>query len=383
MIFTLEALNAKHGDALLLHYGKSADEARLVIIDGGPDKVFAPTMKPRLRALKDRRTPDGPLPVELLMVSHIDDDHINGVLDLVAHLADLDENSEDLPYDIRRMWHNSFEDLAGAAPADVASASTAAQPASTGAPPPAGWKIDRDSAAILASVPQGRRLRDRARALSLDVNDTPISTASGAAVEKLGGQLTFTILGPNAERLAALKKKWQAIKKKKAALKPAAFDALVAEFVDDSVANLSSIVVLARFQKKSMLLTGDARGDDLLEALERATLLKKDKPLHVNLFKLPHHGSVRNAAAVLFERITADHYVASADGLHGNPDVATLELLVTARGSARYTIHLTNPVPRAMAFLKRDQAANGRQYTVNARGAGPSIRVDLLQKFTI
>ena len=383
MIFTLEALNAKHGDALFLHYGKTADAARLVIIDGGPDKVYVPTMKPRLKALKDHRTPDGPLPVELLMVSHIDDDHINGVLDLVAELADLDENSEDLPYDIQQLWHNSFEDLADADPADTASAASAAQTASTGGPPPAGWKIGRDAAAVLASVPQGRKLRDRARALSLALNENPVSTASAASVGKLGGQLTFKVLGPNAARLAALKKKWQEIKKKKATMKPAAFDALVAEFVDDSVTNLSSIVVLATFAKKTMLLTGDARGDDILAALEAAKLLKPKKPLHVDLFKLPHHGSVHNAAAVLFDRVTADHYVASADGLHGNPDVATLKLLVAARGNDAYTIHLTNAVPAAVNFLKKDQTKNARKYKVNVRGAGPSVRVDLLDPFTL
>ena len=33
-IFTLEALQAKHGDALLLHYGDAASP-RLIVIDGG------------------------------------------------------------------------------------------------------------------------------------------------------------------------------------------------------------------------------------------------------------------------------------------------------------------------------------------------------------
>lgn len=35
-----------------------------------------------------------------------------------------------------------------------------------------------------------------------------------------------------------------------------------------SVANLSSVVVLAAVGKKRMLLTGDARGDKILEGLE-------------------------------------------------------------------------------------------------------------------
>ena len=42
-----------------------------------------------------------------------------------------------------------------------------------------------------------------------------------------------------------------------------------------------------------MLLTGDARGDDVLAGLREAGLLRRS-PLHVDVLKLPHHGSDRN-----------------------------------------------------------------------------------------
>ena len=49
--------------------------------------------------------------------------------------------------------------------------------------------------------------------------------------------------------------------------------------------------------------------------------------------------------AGLFEMITADAYVFSGDGKHGNPERATLEWLTEARGKeAEHTIHLTYPV---------------------------------------
>jgi hypothetical protein len=41
-----------------------------------------------------------------------------------------------------------------------------------------------------------------------------------------------------------------------------------------------------------------------------------------------HHGSDRNVTRRFFRRVTADHYVCSADGLHGNPDLATLIWIV-------------------------------------------------------
>ena len=63
--------------------------------------------------------------------------------------------------------------------------------------------------------------------------------------------------------------------------------------MDKSVFNLSSIVVLADSGGRRMLLTGDARGDHVLDGIEAAGLFKDDR-LHVDLLKLPHHGSDRN-----------------------------------------------------------------------------------------
>jgi beta-lactamase superfamily II metal-dependent hydrolase len=58
-----------------------------------------------------------------------------------------------------------------------------------------------------------------------------------------------------------------------------------------------------------MLLTGDARGDKILEGLEKVKLLKPRGKMHEDILKVPHHGSSRNMEPIFFERITADHYV--------------------------------------------------------------------------
>jgi hypothetical protein len=132
---------------------------------------------------------------------------------------------------------------------------------------------------------------------------------------------------------------------------------LLAAFTDSSVANLSSLVVLAEVGKKRILLTGDARGDKVLEGLELAGLLKADgkSTMHVDVFKVPHHGSDRNADPILFRRVTADHYVFSGDGEHGNPERATLQMLLDERGEDDdYTIHLTYPIDEIDVGRKAD-----------------------------
>jgi hypothetical protein len=159
----------------------------------------------------------------------------------------------------------------------------------------------------------------------------------------MGRGLSVLVAGPMKPELVKLQK--EHAKFLKAAAKKRKTRAALAAFSDASVANLSSLVVLAEAGGKRMLLTGDARGDKLVEGLELTGALDADEDMHVDIFKIPHHGSDRNMEKSVFQRITADHYVFSGDGEHGNPERDTLDMLRRARpASASYTIHLTYPV---------------------------------------
>ena len=97
-------------------------------------------------------------------------------------------------------------------------------------------------------------------------------------------------------------------------------------------------------QNKRILLTGDARGDKILQGLEKVELLKPGGKMHLDILKVPHHGSDRNMTTIFFERVTADHYVFSGNGEHGNPERETLQMLLDARGDSEFTVHLTYPI---------------------------------------
>ena len=80
MLFTLEALQANDGDCLLLHYRRPARHAgRAVLIDGGSRRRLPNVLKPRLDQLRGKSRCD----LRMVMVSHIDADHITGILDLL------------------------------------------------------------------------------------------------------------------------------------------------------------------------------------------------------------------------------------------------------------------------------------------------------------
>ncbi len=380
-MLVLEALRARFGDALLLHSGTTA-KPQLTVIDGGPPGVYNDALRPRLEALRAERGLDDrtPLDIELMMVSHIDDDHISGLLELAQKLNERRESGQPLPWRIRRVWHNSFDDILDNDDLKVGGGASTMSPASLDD------FLAPEGSLILASVPQGRQLRKLLGALTLGGNPPfkGLVSADGLAKAVTVGDLRITVVAPRKAELAALQKKWNkeiAPLLEKERSRPRLAE--IAAYVDTSVHNLSSIVVLVESQGKRILLTGDGRGDHTLAGLRSAKLLEDGK-LRLDVLKLPHHGSERNVAPDYFETVVAKHYVVSADGKFDNPDVGTLQMISAARRDDDFTIHLTYPtgefdVPRigekVETFFAGERRA-GRAYRVVARPPGElSVRV--------
>ncbi len=158
---------------------------------------------------------------------------------------------------------------------------------------------------------------------------------------KISG-LSLTVLCPFVDELEVLRKKWKQLRKK----------SITAAFKDASPYNLSSIVVLAEYDGKKALLTGDARGDKVLNGLRQTKLLKNDK-LHVDLLKLPHHGSQNNVTAEFFQQVTADTYVVSGDHVKfPNPHETAMKWLANARGNDPYVVYCTYDLPYMRKIFK-------------------------------
>ena len=377
MIFTFEALNAKKGDSLILTWG-APDKLRHLVIDGGPEGVWKQSLLPRLLELREGHEleDDEPLPLEMVMISHIDDDHINGILDL---LREIERTSPAAAYRIKTLWHNSFDEIIGNGPAEMKSRLASLE----NEVDEISDRIDH-SRAIVASVGQGRKLRAAAQGLHILLNGGFVGLVMAKrkrVTAPIAGDLKFHIIGPSEDRLQALMAAWEKDVKKNPST------ASVASFVDKSVANLSSIVVVAEFAGKTMLLTGDARGDDILAGLENAGFIDDGDTgtCHFDVLKMPHHGSDRNMTEDFLRRITADHYIFSADGEHDNPDRGTIDMLGVARKGHSFLAHFTNETMKnkagkdigktvKAALNKHGIAGMARFRAKNELG----IRVDLL-----
>lgn len=385
MRLSLEVLRARKGDCLMLHYGTTRRPG-LMIIDGGPSRVFGPELQRRVRGVRAARSlAEGkPLPVDVLMVSHVDDDHIRGLLELSRLLREQQQAQEPLLVRVRSLWHNSFDDLVDTTPEELeANARFGEASLSEHDSLPARGEID--AARVLASIPQGRSLRLDAKALrwrrNREFGGKLILASPGADPVAIGG-LELTIVGPlreDLQRLQAAHDKWLKAQERKLEKDP---EAALAAFTDRSIPNLSSLVVLVSAGGKSVLLTGDARGDRILKGLALTGLLASGpkSTLHVDVLKVPHHGSANNVTKRFFERVTADHYVLSGNGEHGNPERQTLEMILAARRSAPFDLHFTYPIEqidaeRAKDWKKQQGRERRRREKDESRGAERLTRV--------
>lgn len=360
-MFRVEMPPAGNGDCLWLEYG-DADHAHRVLIDTGWAKTY-PELRRRILALpKEHRV------FELLIVTHIDADHIQGAVPL------LQDDEVGCRFD--DIWYNGWRHLEGLAPT----------------PPP-------DILGAREGEFVGVLLEDR----GLPWNTNPafaggpvlVPDAGDLPVIALTGGLTLTLLSPTRDRLVGLIDTWRD-DAERAGFTPGDKDAVRAQLRsgkyasvrldelggvtdeivpapedvlgesegpaghDPSPPNGSSIAVLAEYDGTRALLTGDAWPSVLVPALQRLGATR-DRPLKVDTWKLAHHGSWANISPELIELIDTPQVLVSTSGsTFHHPHRKAIDLLIANkrhRGAVElvfnYRVDSTEPwvqVPRGCGY---------------------------------
>lgn len=358
-----EFLPAFKGDSFLIH-GGTEDEPVLILVDGGPKGTYQQHLRKRLMALREERELDDftPLVIDLVIVSHVDDDHINGIVDMFREMRERVMADKAPLFEVRGLWHNSFDEIIGN---DEVTAEAAQFGAASFAPliEEAEGQEEVDAALILQSIAQGNELRDLATSdeLQIPINegfDGLIQTETGALTTRELGGIRFTIVGPRRDELAdlqAMHDEWLQDRKKKG--KPITPGSMLQSLTDESVPNLSSIVLLAERDGSRALLTGDARSDFVMKGLEEIGLVDPGGELQVDLLKMPHHGSDRNVDEDFLRRVAAPKYLFTGNGEHGNPERETFRMLAAARPDAEMEFYLTYKVEEIDAERKHEYEA--------------------------
>lgn len=319
-MLTLRIVQAKFGDCLILIYGDKK-KPKYMLIDGGPGGVYPDYLRPELKRIKEENGT-----IDLMVLSHIDGDHIVGLIDLTEELREQQADEIQPLIDIKSIWMNSFSNSIGKGNAlTQAVQSLFSKIENVQSTMPQG---DR----AFQSINQGNTLRRNALLLNIPINEiVDGETISYNSVPDwvIMENIKIRIIGPNRENLDALKNEWEDwLRKNEGKIMMA--DAEILAYVDKSVPNLSSIMFLLEAGGKTILFTGDGRGDFILEGLEKTGLLDDKGQIHVDIFKVPHHGSIRDAREDFFLKVSADKYVISGDGRYGNPDFDTLKFIVDA-----------------------------------------------------
>jgi beta-lactamase superfamily II metal-dependent hydrolase len=340
---SLRVIQADYGDCLILDY-RSDQRCYHFLIDGGPDGVYPNHLKPELQKVAQEGGR-----VDLMVLTHVDEDHVVGLVDLMSDIAPKPGSKKKPFINVDQLWFNTFQvdpDNQNAYNTFCASATTQAL----------NGKISNSA----YSISQGDELEKSSVILGVPLNPNfpkSIVSLDTAPRPVVWDGLNLWVIGPSAQNLERYKQDWLKWFKKHTGNPFSTGAAREAQQIDRSISNLSSIMLLAEIPNRSILLTGDGTGADILAGLAQSGRIKKGGKLHVNVLKVQHHGSQRNASPEFFEKITADSYVISA-GKHkndGNPDLETLVWIVKAakKRDKLIDILVTNPNQSTKTLVKK------------------------------
>lgn len=309
MTLTLEFFPAREGDAIWVDAGSTR-----IQIDGGR-KATCRDLRGRFDEMLEQSKA-----IDLLVVTHVDRDHIEGVLEMLE--------SDACPA-IRDVWFNGYVHLLGD---DVESFSPQQGEALS--------TLIRSQRLAWNHAFEGRRIAV--------LDDEPLPTVMLDA-------LKLTILSPTVKELEELRDPWrkacedaglipgieardEPLPPEIESFGPVDVEALAAEPFekDHAEPNGSSIAILLENGGKRALLSGDAYADVLIESIDRLLDESGEDRLSVDLFKLPHHGSRKNVSKELLEKLDCPRYVFSTNGSYfKHPDPVAVSRVLKFGGSGK------------------------------------------------
>jgi hypothetical protein len=359
---TLDVLPARFGDCLLIECHRDGDRPWRALIDGGPSDCW-PALRRRLLELPaDDRT------LDLVVVTHIDADHIAGALRF------FEEGDVAVPgLRIADVWFNGLPILPETEAGPRRSVSQGEDlVALLGGNRPGGalpWNKAFGGAAAMTP--------DHGKFSEIQVTDGP----------------RLTLLSPTPKRLVILRHHWIDTLDRMQRGEPdeevlpasppgdlTSLEELAAapSPKDASRANGSSIAFLLEYRGASCLLTGDAFANVLGAGLRGLAEARGRTAVPVDLFKLPHHASKGNVTSTLVSLAPATRYVVSTNGdRFGHPDDEALARVVVASSADDRVLCFNYRTERTDRWADRDLQAAHRFRTRFPDPGAAGLRIEL------
>lgn len=369
-MFRIHMLPAQDGDCFLVETGSRPHR---ILIDGGRRDTAA-----EIESLLDALDP-AERRIDLMVLTHIDEDHVAGLVKLLASPARLS---------VGEVWFNGLDH---ARRADGQRFKLRVQPE------PAPAVAEREELAMLGV----RSARDFVNALAVRRCSWNALLTDGVAwVEPTvplpsvplpeGGRIT--LLGPPRTKLAAFANSWKGaferlleseaqeatmLSGREHQLPPPRPDeifrlALNEDAPDTSKVNGTSIVLVIEFGGRRALFAADAHPGDVAVALGR---FGGEGRVRFDAVKVAHHGSARNNTSELIDRLDSPLWLISTNGAHDHPNREAIARILLAPPKGKRLL-FNYPIPAktwANACL-----AKHFDYEMNQPNSRGVIAVDLI-----
>lgn len=303
-------LKANNGDSIHISYN-----SKNIIIDSGIGATFSSKNSNRakqygeLKSVIDNIKERNEI-IDLLIITHWDDDHIGGVLQWFK------EDIESAKSLIKCIWFNS---------GTLINKHFTSQEASENVDE-INFTFDPDT-----SIKQG--IYFERLILNNNISNTHVINTDTNTDNIIDG-VEFTILSPTDIELKKLLTLWE-----KSPYNPhtssnndynkSLNELLENEFKEDNaIHNGSSIAFILKIEAKRMLFLGDSHPSVILNSLSKLEYSKENK-LKIDFVKVSHHGSKANTSNELLELIDCDKFIISTDNSkHGLPNKETFARII-------------------------------------------------------
>jgi beta-lactamase superfamily II metal-dependent hydrolase len=293
-----EFLKAGNGDCILI----STDNTN-ILIDGGLSYTYSRELEKRFKKLKD----DKKL-LDLVILTHYDDDHIGGILKLLENeKKSIDKYGKTF---LKEFWFNSFDEFLLNPPTNSNKTSAKQQ-----------IKFDEYMKEFIPLI-------KCTSLLSID-----------SISEKFIGEhkeVKVKFLSPNNEKLYELDKKYKKdIKNYQTSSLSNDHNVSIEELSersfekDTSLTNGASIAFVLKYKLRNFLFLADAHMDLIVDSLKNMGYSKKNR-LKLEFVKLSHHGSSKNLNSNFLDLIETNRFVILANGgRHNHPHKETIAKILT------------------------------------------------------
>jgi beta-lactamase superfamily II metal-dependent hydrolase len=303
----IKVLPAFHGDCFIISF-EDDGLVRNILIDGGPRRTYRRFLKPELEKIITKSEQ-----IDLLIITHIDDDHIGGIIEMF-------EDVEFIKNVVQEVWFNS------------------------------GLILSTFFDAALAS--------EREISMS-NINNTDMSFSQGNSLEKslesFGSwqrkllcaetspirffNSNITILSPDVATLQDLNMQWDVEKEDRDTrlafgrndYRYSIDELKLRPFKEDkSLVNRSSLALVIEHQRGRLLLLADSHPSVVANSLRKHGY-KRENKLEIDFIKVSHHGSKGNTSSDLLDLISCRNYIISTDGSRGIPSKEALSRIISSQ----------------------------------------------------